>query len=377
MRIGIVTYHFSDNYGALFQAYALRQWFILQGHHAEFINYQPDYVEGGGVFNLTRPISKDNLKILFLKLTGLKEHFFGKKFLKLGFENFKHDKLGVISERFSFSTELDDTLDNYDLLVCGSDQIWKPSEHYGVDQVYYLDFSSKSTLPRRISYAPSFGTDFLNTEFHQAVGAAIKKLDGISVRERSGCDIVKELIGIMPLCVPDPTLLLTDYKQIMEPYPVRPGKYVFSYILRSREVVGRVAEQLAARLDAELYSPHNPHRRWREIGQTVYPCPSQWLSLLNSAEFVVTNSFHGAALSIVLNKPFVVIGLQGEKSEFNARVKNLLALVGLESRFIQCVDLNTVDTLLEKIINWKEVNHNVERLRDTGAGYLLSEMAKV
>jgi hypothetical protein len=377
MKIGIITYHFSENYGALFQAYALRQWFISQGHQAEFINYQPDYVEGGGAFNLSRPISKDNLKILFLKLISFKEHFFGNMGLKQGFDAFRSDKLGVSGRKFKRLEELENVLSIYDLIVCGSDQIWKPSEHHGVDPVYYLDFPFKTPLPRRISYAPSFGTDQLNIEFHDVVSEAIRKLDGISVREKTGCNIVEGLTGMRPVCVPDPTLLLTDYKTIMKSYPIKSSKHVFCYALRSREAIGEVAEVLAENLGAELYSPHNPHRRWREIGKTVYPCPSQWLYLLNSAEYVVTNSFHGTALSILLRKPFVVVGLQGSKSEFNARVNNLLSMVGLESRFVQNVDKTNVNRLMNEIIDWDVVDRKVKALRESGVNYLQAELAQV
>jgi hypothetical protein len=375
MRIGIITYHFSDNYGALIQAFALRHWFVSQGHQAEFINYQPNYVEEGGGFNFSKPVSKANLKILFLKFTYLKEKVFGDAGLKEGFKAFRRYQLGVASQRIISIDTL--FVSGFDLLVCGSDQIWKPSEHYGIDPVYYLDFLTYGKSPRRISYAPSFGTDSLSPEFQGAIGVAIKKLDAISVREQTGCDIVERLLGKRPTCVPDPTLLLADYKQIMKPHPISLTKYVFCYALRSREVIGAVAEDLATKLDAGLYSPHNPHRRWREIGKTVYPCPGQWLDLLNSAAYVVTNSFHGTALSIILNKPFVVVGLQGAKAEFNARVKNLLALVDLEERFIQNMERGSVDSILSTDINWLAVNEKVDILRDTGVNYLQTEISHV
>lgn len=377
MKIGILTYHFSDNYGALLQAYALRQWFSEQGHEVEFINYQPDYVEEGGALNFSKPVSKDNLKILFLKLISLKERYLGNKELKQGFEEFRVDKLGVHGKRLKTARDLENYVLKYDLLVCGSDQIWKPSEHYGVDPVYYLDFPLMERLPRRISYAPSFGTDELSAEFQDVVGVAISKLDGISVREKTGCDIVEKLIGKRPVCVPDPTLLLTNYQSIIKTYPTKSSKHVFCYALRSREAIGEIAEGVAGKLGAALYSPHNPHRRWREVGETVHPCPSQWLYLLNSAEYVVTNSFHGTALSILLKKPFIVVGLQGAKSGFNARVKNLLKLVGLESRFVQNIDPNTVDDLMEKTIDWSMVDKKVCGLRQAGVDYLHGELYRV
>ena len=95
MKIGILTYHFSDNYGALFQAYALRHWLKSQGGEAEFINYHPDYVEQGGEFNYKKPLTKENLKIIYLKMTQIKEMLFGNKQQKENFNLFRKDVLGV------------------------------------------------------------------------------------------------------------------------------------------------------------------------------------------------------------------------------------------------------------------------------------------
>ena len=95
MRVGILTYHFSDNYGALFQAYALRQWFLDQGHKAEFVNYHPDHVEGGGDIQFDNLFSRKNLKVLYLKLSRLKGKWFGNRQQQDNFDHFRHEFLGV------------------------------------------------------------------------------------------------------------------------------------------------------------------------------------------------------------------------------------------------------------------------------------------
>jgi len=378
LKIGLLTYHFSDNYGALFQAYALRHWFQSKGHEVEFINYHPAYVEEGGAFNFLKPLTKSNLKIIYLKLTKIKEDLFGNKQQKENFNNFRHDILGVNSDvEFKSLEDLNGKLNGYDMLVCGSDQIWKPSEHYGVDPVYFLDFTVKGKQPKKVAYAPSFGKDTLDAEYQSETCSLINKLDAVSVREESGCNIVQEITGNLPLSVPDPTFLLDEYASITKKYPDIANKHVFCYALRSRDAIGDVAEGIAKKLDSALYSPHNSHRRWKEIGETVYPCPQQWLYLLNKSEFVVTNSFHGTALSILLNKPFVVVGLQGNKSRFNARVKNLLKALNLESRFVQVVNEYTVEQILNSTIDWDKINQDVASLRDKGQAYLNLELSKL
>jgi hypothetical protein len=375
MKVGILTYHFSDNYGAVFQAYALRRWFELNGHEACFVNYQPDYVEAGGGFSLSRPFSKSNLKILFLKLMTFKELMLGDPAQKEGFMAFRRDFLGASGKVLKTKSDVDKSTQKFDMYVCGSDQIWKPSEHYGVDPVYFLDILGSQG--RRIAYAPSFGTDSLDVLYQDEIRNLIEKLDGVSVREESGCSIVERLIKVRPKCVPDPTFLIDDYSQVMKPYDKSAGKHVFCYALRSRVGIGDVAEGIAAELGANLYSPHNPHRRWREIGETVYPCPSQWLYLLNSSEYVVTNSFHGTALSILLNKPFVVVGLQGGKEEFNARVLNLLEQVGLRDRFIADPEGVLIADILAMPIDWIVIDRRIKELRSQGVGYLENQISLV
>lgn len=119
---------------------------------------------------------------------------------------------------------------------------------------------------------------------------------------------------IKPTLVPDPTVLVSDYYKVMNPYTINSKDYIFCYYLRSRETIGDITEYLANKESLKIYSPHNPHRRWKEIGTTVYPGPREWLYLLNNSKFVITNSFHGTMLSILLNKPFIVVGIgSGEK----------------------------------------------------------------
>lgn len=377
MKIGILTYHFSDNYGALFQAYALRQWFLNQGCEADFVNYHPDYVEAGGSIQFDNLFSRQNLKVVYLKLSKLKTKWFGNRQQQKNFQHFRQEFLGVTGPEYKTIQALEAASLNYDLLVCGSDQIWNPSEQFGLDPVYFLNFATNNKRVRRISYAPSFGRSEIKAKYHKELASLMLKLEGISVREQSGVSIVKDLIGIEPVCVPDPTILLSDYSGIMKPYPLSSIKHVFCYGLRSRAVIGEVAEAVSKSLGSALYSPYNPHRRWKEIGETVYPCPRQWLYLMQNAEFVVTNSFHGTALSILLNKPFVVVGLQDNKAAFNARALNLLELVGLRSRFLMDAAPDQVSEILSSSIDWNRVNEQVVELRHQGVEYLMQHIKTV
>jgi hypothetical protein len=379
VKIGILTFHFSTNYGALFQAYGLRSYLISKGHEVEFINYQPDYLEAGGEIKLHTLISKATLTILYLRAVNLKEKYFGNKNKKSYFNNFQENYLGLTSTRtFKDKTSLENAKLDYDVIVTGSDQVWNPSEQYGVDSVYYLDFQTGNANVKKISYAPSFGKSTLEEKYHKEIGTLIRKLDAVSIREQSGAKIVEKITGSCPTIVPDPTVLISDFEKVFNPYEVPNENYLFCYYLRSRETIGETAEYLAAKEGLVIYTPHNPHRRWKEIGKTVYPGPREWLYMLKNAKFVVTNSFHGTILSILLNKPFISVGIgSGEKSKYNERAMNILSQCGLEHRLITHFDKKQIDRLKAESIDWTSTNEKVARLRKNAFHFLTQAIGKV
>lgn len=375
-KIGILTYHFSENYGALFQAYALRCWFIKNGYEVSFINYQPEYLEGGGTLDWTRPVSIKNLKIIFLKYSKLKRKCLGNKILEDGFQYFMKEELGVTGVKYLKPTDFPEL--NFDGLVCGSDQIWNPSSQYGLDPVYFLSFNQKSN-PLKIAYAPSFGKDDFDMAYSSEIISYLKGLDFISVREPSGAEIVNRLIENKPDVVPDPTVLINqcDYEEIMSDYAIDNNDYVFSYCLRSNNGLSEAASYIKNKEGWGVYSPYNLHRRWPEIGETVFPSPRQWLWLLYNSKFVLTNSFHGVMLSILLNKPFVACGLPGSKQSLNTRVLELLKNYGLEDRFLASYEVNQFTSIYNADIDWDKVNTCVTDSRSSGEMYLNNALLKV
>lgn len=379
LKIGILTYHFSDNYGALLQAYSLSQWLMGQGHDVEFINYHPWHVEEGGEFrrlwdpNRTRA----NLKIAYLKLSRIQHALFGNQAMATKFDAFRHDILRVTGKKLRSLAEVEAYLRTlpqpYDFIVLGSDQIWAASQQFGLDPVYFADFAVPAST-RRISYAPSFGKASIDPAHALELRRMLEGLDGVSVREQSGAAMAAELIGRPVACVPDPTILLGDFSTLTAA-PAESQGHVFCYALRSGQGIREVATQVAGAAKAPILSPYNPHRRWREIGRTVFPSPPEWISLLHRASFVVTNSFHGTALSINLQRPFVVVSLPGTRRGLNERAINLLEAVGLRHRFIECGDTVAAQRLFEEPIDWSATQAKVEALSESGRIYLRDNLA--
>lgn len=376
MRVGILTYHFSDNFGALMQAYALRQWFIKNGCNAEFIPYQPVHVEEGGVFKNPFILSnfKVNLTILYMKLLHWWGRAFGNRDQREKFELFRAQHLGVFKARCFTGDQLHPELIGCSMLVCGSDQIWAPSVQYGVDPVYFLDFCGSQSC-RRISYAASFGRSVLDSPYAKQVGNLLNGLDAISVREATGAEIAYQCSGREALVVPDPTVLLGDFSRLVGNL-VEQGEHIFCYALRSDEIIRDVAECVSSTLKLPLISARNSRQRWRDIGEGFSPGPLEWLKSLLSAKFVVTNSFHGVALAVIHNKPFIAVSLPIKKDSLNARAINLLSSIGLMDRFVRSSEKSVIKPLVSRQVDWSRVNQSLKAQRTIAESYLFEQIQK-
>jgi hypothetical protein len=377
MRVGILTYHFSDNYGALMQAYGLRTFLRRQGFDAQFINYHPRYVEEGGLFDAPLDVRKwrKNATILYMKVMHTRRRLFGDRAQRAAFEAFRRNVLGVTGLRIETAEGLRG-IDMPEILVCGSDQIWNPSAQRGLDPVYFLAFPGSKTA-RRVSYAASFGRAELDPNYHAEAGALIRELDGISVREESGVAIVAQVSGRQAVGVLDPSLLLGDFDDLLAMAGPVPSNHVFCYALRSAAGISQVAKHAGTLLSAPVLSPYNVNRRWAEIGTTIYPNPVDWIAYLNAAEVVVSNSFHGVAVAIALRKPFLSVPLAGNKRGLSERVVNLLRQLDLEHRIVSETDEASVARTMNAPIDWESVEAQVAELRRRGSDFLLSNLRMV
>nr|WP_281067747.1 polysaccharide pyruvyl transferase family protein [Neorhizobium galegae] len=363
----------------MMQAYGLRQWLLDQGHQAEFVNYHPNYVEEGGDFeNLLSPAAfRRNLKVAYLRLSTLQRKLFGSRLQAERFETFRRDVLGVNSDRLKNQAEVEaffaSASGRFDALVCGSDQIWNPSPQKGLDPVYFLALKNTGNA-RHIAYAPSFGKGSLESSFEGDMRQFLTGMHGLSVREESGVEIVRRITGRATVCVPDPTILLGDFSKLLaRAEPVGRG-HVFCYALRTGDGIREVTTRVSQTLGAEIVSPYNVHRRWREIGKTVYPSPAGWAAMIDQASFVVTNSFHGTVLSVLLRKPFLTVGLPGSKGGLNERVRNLLGQLDLMDRFVQAGDVETTRRRLGEEIDWEAVHGKLLAMQATGRDYLSAQL---
>ena len=356
MKIGIITFHWATNRGAILQAYALQTYLSRLGHEVNIINYVPlntiDCVIKSFRTKRVWRILGNILRCLKNRTMYLNEH---------QFEKFRNEQLNL-SRIYTSSKDLKANPPQYDVYNSGSDQIWNPSLTTSGERSYFLDFGGKDI--KRIAYAASFGCMKYPKDLYQKVGALLGNFNAISVRENSGCDIVNEM-GINDVCVmPDPTLLLEskDYDKFISPLEEE-EEFVLFYILHpNQKVIEKIKDYI---------------RRNNNIIESEKVGIEEWLTLTKGAGLVVTNSFHGMVLSIIFNRPFIVVLVEGELSSMNDRVFTLLGRLGLEDRIVECYDEERMKDIMKREIDWERVRSEIDCMRKEAGEFFERSIRKL
>lgn len=342
MKIAILTLQNSNNYGAMLQAYALSTYLEQAGHDVFFINYDQDRPTPSAY--LAKPFSfvgkilgKGALSFNFLR--GKRIESRGKtverEFLGI-FEQFRNRYLNITPKQVHFS-ELAANCPKADAYIVGSDQVWAADFVFS-SSAYLLGFAPANA--RKISYAASFGKDKLERYLQGTFRDQIKTFHAVSVRESSGADIVRDLAGIEAVHVSDPTLLISDYSEIVDYSLVPEGDYVFCYRLSQAEdlshwtarAVGAVAENMGLPLYG--VSTNAPESEGDDI-RHLQPTPGQLLGLIQKARFLVTNSFHGTVFAINFRTRFLTLARDNAKDRQNLRLQELLDFAGAPQNFCE------------------------------------------
>ncbi len=344
MRIGITTFHFAENCGAMLQCYALQEKLRSMGADTVIIDYRPQYHEkrysvfgtplenARASYRKYRPLGAFTASRRALRafLGTIKAHKNAIKSLKLKFRFKKFMKANLIlTKKYKMPEELRRNPPKCDVYVSGSDQLWNPGITGGKpDLVYYLDFAPRGA--KRITYAVSaceLG------EIPPEAAEAIKKLDCISLRETEMRDKVEAVCGKKAHISIDPVFLLPPDRYsgiIREPAVSEP--YILVYAIPDSGIsnfcgaVNKIGEKYKA-----LYIDISPERlAIRGRTRHLSAAPDEFLGYIRKADLVITNSFHATAFSLLFNKRFVAVPNKSRSS----RITELLGRLGLQDRVV-------------------------------------------
>lgn len=355
-KVGIITFHFVNNFGGALQAYALRR--TVDEHcnaEAEIIDYRNLFIRFTDRIRLL-PIST-NPKEIISGFRTMKQRISRRN--KFGNFTKKNNKM---TRKYLDHRQLNRNPPRDDKFICGSDQIWNPFLTFGVSPTYYLQFEKDPK--NKIAYAPSFGTDGVANRFKKKVANALNGIGYLSVREKSGKELIKALTGRDAERLIDPTFLLT--KQEWGSIGVNPLKhkepYILLYIMQRDEEVFRFAEKLKAKMGIRLieisrygYNPGFVDETLVSVG------PDEFLGLFRDAAYICTNSYHGLIFSIIFEKEFCLIPCK----RFTARINNILELLQIENRS-ESDDLKSLYARYDKDF----VRQVVEKERERSLAYL-------
>ncbi len=354
LRVAIVTFQ-HDNYGTRLQNYAL-------SNAVSSLGYEPYSIISVHPIDAAKTAIRKAQSIIFP--VGEKSiQWKNARIKNEKFQTFVKDKINTViinRPNLGKSGEL------FRKVIAGSDQIWNPdhiSRHLYDAPFYFLEFVGKD---KRIAYAPSFGKKVVPNELQELYGRGLEGFSSISAREADGAKIIEAKTSNVVPVVPDPTFLLgrEDWHSLSVSSSTHYAgrKYIAVYFLSNQSpAVIKAIQSYARKNRLEVV---NIAGNMISSGQIV-PTPGDFLAILENAETVFTDSFHGAVFSIIFNTPFLVFD-RTDKDQ-SSRIEMLLSTHHLSDHYNTDASLWP---LLLKTTDFTKANRTLQRKREVGMDYL-------
>lgn len=337
MKIAILTWLHNGNFGTVLQAYALQRYLRNEGYDVQNIDLLPSVIQK--TWNL---IKQGNPPELFLeKWAGYRAKKACPDKLSLAkrsdrIDTFLEKNLNL-TRRYSKFSDLKEVADSYDIYVCGSDQIWSPTYF---SPSYFFDFVREDK--KRIGYACSFGVSEMTKDKAERTRKLLDRFYAISVREKTGASIVRELLGKDVTVNIDPTMLLSaeEWEPVVRERMIAEN-YMFCYFLSYNKEYWDKALKVAKEKNLKVVFVPTTKESYAIEGTCVADAgPSEWVSLIKHASLVATDSFHGCVFSIIHRKDFMVFKRFKDTSSTsrNTRVYNLLETYNIKQCLVEDVE---------------------------------------
>lgn len=310
--VAIITLPGNYNYGNRLQAYATT---IIYRN----LGFEPV------LLNPTMPPSfRRIMKLVALSLLGRKvvspENFISEQ-RKASFEQFDRHLVS-----YDIDSYKNTTLFKFSIFSVGSDQVWNPQLMCDRDKWYFLSFVPQS---KRVALSPSIGVDKLKLSDSRRIAKGVRNFNSLSVREQRGAELIKDCSGRTARVICDPTLVLAPNKwRSVSDARFTPDKpFVFVYLLGDsyrditnvlRMVSGFGAKQLIRLSD-------------RDKPGEIPAGPADFISLIDNASHVVTDSYHAAVFASILQTPLTIMRREGGASMFS-RLDSLTRTLGIEHK---------------------------------------------
>lgn len=374
MKIGIMTHWWcQENYGQQLQAFALQRVLKELGHQPLLIRYRP---VSSWKRRIKRALFTPGLLVDRLKMSGSDLDDRTAVWQARAFDKFKATYLNSTNGIYNSYAQLCSSDEiSTEAYICGSDQVW--NEHFVMHddngRPWFLDFGPDDA--KRIAYAPSFGAFTLSKPYLNYITPMLKRFDAVSVRETTGVGLCREAGRADAVHVLDPTLLLEKESYLklssQEEQKFNIEKpYAFFYFLKTKDddfpfgdMIKMCCKMGLSIVVATVYEDIEELKPY-----TIQPTIPEWVELVRGAKVVFTNSFHGTAFSVLMNRPFVVFPRKNKSSGMNSRIESLLSGLGLSRQIYH--ERRSIEQIASKKIEWNSINEKLHFLRQGSLAYL-------
>lgn len=365
-KIAIITLHYPYNYGSVFQAYALQTYLEKYDIEVEIIDYIQEYdYEKYKLFRIKQYSKRPQSMIA--DILGLYRNISRKN----NFLKFRKRFLHLSLKKYHTVKEMDCLNDYYDAFVCGSDQIWNLDCTNGIDKAYFLGFVKEKT---KIAYAPSLAQYEFNNDDYKEMSYYLNRFDFLSVREKTSKKYLKKVTNKDIDVVVDPTLLLNkeDYDVfLLDKNHNRNQNYIFVYLLENNLKLLDYAKKISNEKKLKIIYISNISKKddliMSKYKNVFGTSPENFLKYIYNAKYIITNSFHATVFSIIFHKKFCTF-----RTKYSSlRMIDLLNSLELSDR------LYSDNFLIDKNINYKKVDNNLERIKAHSYKYIKKFITKL
>lgn len=373
MKIGIITWFTYENFGTKLQAIALQKYLKDNKHTPILLNFEPPenekIEEEGNILKKYKNI--ENKKLIIQKIKNKVYNFIE----EIGRRKYKNELLErsrkfrdiirdncVLSERIGTSKEYINACNEMDCLLFGSDQIWNPNWFH---PFYYANY--EEIVVKKVAYAPSIGVTEIKNFQKEKYRKSLETFSKIGVREKTGKQIIQELYEGTVEHVVDPTLLHTkeEWRQILDLEKTDTStqeKYICVYFLSENTKHWKVVYTLAKREKLKVKIIPYVGTSFLRKGDVVASASVQdFVSIIENAQYVITDSFHATVFSVIFNREFYTLERFDSKNLLsqNSRIYDFLSEIELEKRILP---FNTSKIDYSERINYNIINGKLESL---------------
>lgn len=361
MKIGIITYHFANNYGAVLQCYALQKYFLQKGYEVEVFNFiSKKQKENNGIIKRGKGIKGVAINLCLMPFWSV----IAKK--KKRYDTFLDTYL-QLTKRFSVLEEMEEYINagRFDILISGSDQVFNPNIP-DFNLAFLYPFKTKA---RKVAYAASTGNASENDI--ASLENLLKDFYKISIREKK--DISKFSVNMQQdlSVVCDPVMLLEcdGWKDMTAESVEEP--YLVCYFLHKNlfEAEFLIARKIADKLGLQLKVINARYGKWSLNKGTIFDAGArEFVNLIANASYVCTDSFHGTLFSLIFHKRFSCFDTKMNLKD--TRKRGLLEETGTMQAFQNVEE----EIKICPELDYSYIDTKIEAMRDHANDFLVDSL---